>query len=248
MNISVSMETLYSHNHIVDDIERGVKIYERHKRASVKSNSDGDGDGRNSKNRIIEFTEQDKGEFLAKVPHKGNDIKVASLEFSRDGQDLSYYFCNCLRRYKSPPLCRHIVAAVLAIQDRVVKSGLAIGKIAKSSVMVNENNIASTVESGSLPVFSTPSMIALMEKAACACLEDVLKSGQTSIGTEIEAKHTNPSPIGITITASAKIEAVFGRKIEFIVEAYDEKGKQIGSGKHTRIIVDGEKFMERLQN
>jgi predicted thioesterase len=89
-------------------------------------------------------------------------------------------------------------------------------------------------------------MIALMEQAACECISDCLESGQTSVGMEINAKHTAASPIGAEITATATIDFVFGRKIEFSIIAHEEE-REIGTATHTRIIVDSEKFMGMLK-
>ncbi|MCL1881870.1 MAG: thioesterase family protein [Oscillospiraceae bacterium] len=127
-----------------------------------------------------------------------------------------------------------------------------LGKIGYSDTIVNSANVAATVESGALEVFATPAMIALMEKAACSCIADGLEAGETSVGTAVDITHMAPTPIGVKVEAEAKLGAVFGRRLEFTVTAYDcdEKGErktQIGSGKHSRVIVDEVKFMSRLQ-
>lgn len=116
-----------------------------------------------------------------------------------------------------------------------------IGKTASVSVAVTDSNTAKAVGSGSLDVFATPMMIALMERAACECLADVLNQEQTSVGTKIDVMHTAASPVGAEITAAATIENVAGRTIEFTVTANDGTG-EIGKGKHTRVVVDAEKF------
>ena len=89
-------------------------------------------------------------------------------------------------------------------------------------------------------------MIALMERAACTCLADALPAGQTSVGTKIDVEHTAASPLGAEITVTARLEAVFGRRIEFVVTAC-EGDTQIGGGKHTRAIVDETQFMEKAR-
>jgi predicted thioesterase len=101
------------------------------------------------------------------------------------------------------------------------------------------------MKSGSLDVFATPSMIALMEQAACLCLTDSLDDGKSSVGTEINIRHTAASPLGAEIIATAEIIAVSDRRIEFEVTAHDGK-REIGSGTHTRAIVDTVRFMAKL--
>ncbi|MCL2775977.1 MAG: thioesterase family protein [Oscillospiraceae bacterium] len=121
---------------------------------------------------------------------------------------------------------------------------MKLGKAATVKTIVSESNTAKAVGSGSLDVFATPMMIALMEKVACECLTDGLEQGQTSVGTQVNVSHTAASPLGAEITATATIEYIFGRRIEFTVTASDGAG-EIGSGKHTRIIVDSGRCMEK---
>jgi len=118
------------------------------------------------------------------------------------------------------------------------------GKSATVSARVNENNTARAVGSGSLDVFATPMMIALMEKAACEALCGALEIGQTSVGAQISVSHTAASPLGSEISATATITSVNGRKVEFEVNASDEMG-EIGNGTHTRVVVDEVKFMAK---
>jgi predicted thioesterase len=122
---------------------------------------------------------------------------------------------------------------------------IAVGKTATVAMIVNENATARAVGSGSLDVFATPMMVALMERAACAALSGALEEGQTSVGTRIDVSHTAASPIGAEITATATVTGVDGRKIDFAVTASDGV-KEIGSGRHTRVIVDEAKFMAKV--
>ena len=218
------MVTLESHNHIVGDIERGVRVFE----------SGG-----------VEFDEREPGIYWARVPHKKGS-KVVSVVFSKDGRDIKAHTCNCSSDYRNPVVCRHVVSTVLAIQGGIVESGLSLGKSASVSDVVSEKNTASAVWSGSLDVFATPMMIALMERAACECLADGLDTGETSVGTEVNVSHTAASPLGMEVTATATIEFVFGRKVEFVVTASDSSG-EIGKGRHSRVIVDKDRFLGALK-
>ena len=117
------------------------------------------------------------------------------------------------------------------------------GQTATATTVVTEKNTAKAVGSGNLDVFSTPMMIALMEQAACKCLN--LEPGQSSVGTQINVAHTAASPLGATITAAATITQVEGRKVSFTITAHDDKN-QIGNGTHERFIIDAERFMSKL--
>lgn len=113
-----------------------------------------------------------------------------------------------------------------------------------ASADVNENSLAVTMGSGSLRVFATPAMVALMEAAACDCLNEYLNDGETTVGTELNVKHISATPAGMKVTAEAVLTAVNGREFTFNVTASDESG-EIGSGEHKRFLVYSEKFTEK---
>lgn len=113
-----------------------------------------------------------------------------------------------------------------------------------ASADVNESKLASAMGSGSLRVFATPAMVALMEAAACDCLAQYLDEGETTVGTELNVKHISATPAGMKVTAEAVLTAVNGREFTFTVTASDESG-EIGSGEHKRFLVYSEKFTEK---
>ena len=124
---------------------------------------------------------------------------------------------------------------------------LEIGMKNSCSVKVDETNTAKTMGSGSLDVFATPSMIALMEKCASECVAPYLEEGKASVGTMLNVKHVAASPIGIKITCNATLTEVDGRRLVFSLEAFDEKGL-IGEGTHERFVIDTERFMAKCQS
>jgi len=113
-----------------------------------------------------------------------------------------------------------------------------------AKTVVSDKNTAKTVKSGTLEVFSTPMMIALMEEAACKALQ--LEEGQTSVGTYIAVEHKAASGLGDEIIASAKVTETEGRKITFTVKA-NSGDTEIGEGTHIRYIVDAERFMSKVK-
>jgi len=115
-----------------------------------------------------------------------------------------------------------------------------------AQTVVDKSNIASAVGSGLVDVFATPMMIALLELAASECLGQFLGEGQASVGTQINVSHSDATPVGMKVFATAKITGVDRRKVDFEVSARDEAG-EIGKGTHTRFIIDTEKFMQKVQ-
>lgn len=121
---------------------------------------------------------------------------------------------------------------------------MTVGTTGIAKTIVTEKNTAKTVKSGSLNVFSTPMMIALMEEAACNSLN--LEEGQTSVGTYIAAEHKVASGLDDEIIANAVITEVEGRKVTFTVNAF-AGDIEIGEGTHIRYIVNAERFMEKVK-
>ena len=122
----------------------------------------------------------------------------------------------------------------------ILKPGIA----AEKHDTVTDKNTAAAFGSGGLPVYATPAMIALMEGAALSAAETVLQPPWTTVGTELNVKHSSASPLGMKVYARAELVAIDGRALSFKVEAFDEAGK-IGEGVHNRFIVESEKFLAK---
>jgi predicted thioesterase len=88
-------------------------------------------------------------------------------------------------------------------------------------------------------------MIALMEEAAMRAVAPHLPEGSTTVGGQIASSHIKPTAHGRTVSATATLTSVEGRKLKFTITASDDEGV-IGEGEHLRFIVDKEKFMSRI--
>lgn len=110
--------------------------------------------------------------------------------------------------------------------------------------IVDEASLAKNVGSGSVAVFATPMMIALMEHTAATCLNEFLDEGETSVGVMMNTTHDAATPQGMKVSATAEIIAVDRKKVSFRIEARDEKDV-IGVAQHDRVIVGKEKFEAR---
>lgn len=118
----------------------------------------------------------------------------------------------------------------------------------EAMTLVNSAYTAIAARSGSLEVFGTPFMIALMEKATCSACESMLDEGETTVGTAINITHDKASGLGELIKATATLKAVDGRKLTFDVIATDSKEDIIGKGTITRFVVNGERFMSKVES
>lgn len=99
----------------------------------------------------------------------------------------------------------------------------------------------------SAAVFSTPSMILLMERAARKVIEPFLEPGETSVGAIVQVDHLAPTPIGSEVRAVARVTAIDGRTIDFDVVAHD-RHDFIGRGTHRRAVVKLEKLARRIDD
>lgn len=114
-----------------------------------------------------------------------------------------------------------------------------------TSLTVTEAMSAKELGSGLLPVYSTPSLVALMENTCSNSMLDYMDEGWGTVGISLDIQHTAATPIGMTVRAESELVEVDGRKLTFEVHAYDECG-EIGHGKHERFIINNEKFMSRV--
>lgn len=120
------------------------------------------------------------------------------------------------------------------------------GITGEAEAVVSEENTAINMGSGTLPVFATPAMVAVVEKAAWSSVAGELEEGQSTVGTAMTLSHESATPVGLKITAKTTLTAIDRRKLTFSWEAYDEAGI-IGRGTHERFIVDNEKFVSKAE-
>ncbi len=122
---------------------------------------------------------------------------------------------------------------------------LTVGIKGHDEVVVDMSNVASAVGSGALDVFSTPSMIACMERAALSSVMPYMDEGFSTVGIGLNVQHLAATPLGETVrTESELIEIVKGRFLTFDIKSYC--GEQlIGTCIHKRCVVDINKFMEK---
>jgi fluoroacetyl-CoA thioesterase len=120
------------------------------------------------------------------------------------------------------------------------------GLTGTSQLLVGPEHTAAFVGSGRIPVLATPVMINVIEAAALDAVEHLLPAGHQSLGIHLDVSHVAATPIGLLVTATAKVLRVQGRTITFDVEASDEI-EVIGSGTHQRVVVSVARFDERIQ-
>lgn len=120
------------------------------------------------------------------------------------------------------------------------------GIILKLEKIVQPADSAIIYGSGAVDVFSTPAMIAFMERTAYESVQGLLPEGYTTVGTEVNIKHLRATLVGKQVKCQSLLIDVDGRKLIFEVTSSDDKG-EIGTGKHTRFIIEKRHFIEKLE-
>ena len=112
---------------------------------------------------------------------------------------------------------------------------------------VADSDTAVAVGSGDLPVLGTPRLLAWAEAATCAAVADELSDHRTSVGTRVTLEHLAASAVGEQVRVIATVTHRDGRLLRFEVVAVDSREQTVGHGEVTRVVVDRERFMTRLQ-
>ena len=113
--------------------------------------------------------------------------------------------------------------------------------------VVTENDTAAKAASGSVEVLATPVMIAWMEEASLRLAQKELEEGLTTVGTEVNIKHLKGTLVGKTVKVLSTLKEIDRKKLVFDVEVLED-GIVVGTGTHTRFIIDPVKFYEKLKN
>ena len=111
-------------------------------------------------------------------------------------------------------------------------------------ITVTNELTAKTFKSGTLDVYATPAMIALMEDVAFESVASELEEGCGTVGTLIDVKHVAATPVGMKVTCETELTKIDGRALTFSVKAFDECGL-IGEGVHERFIIKDQKFQAK---
>jgi fluoroacetyl-CoA thioesterase len=121
---------------------------------------------------------------------------------------------------------------------------------AEASTRVVDADLASAV--GLAPgdvfprVYATSRLVALMEVAAARVLSPCLDASEMSVGVSVDIVHTAATPLGATVTATARFIGRDGKRFVFEVSARDPAG-EVGRGTHARAVVSADRLVAGAQ-
>ena len=210
-------------------------------------------------NRWTVWSDDMGSEFLADYPIE-NELKEIALKHvdtcgncgSCGGGKPKVIFgkefdrvCGCTFRVDNPDeKDLMFLKKMIEIRKLEVLSEMQTGLTNTVTITVTHNDSAKVHGSGTLDVFATPAMIALMERTAMDSVAEYLAEDEATVGTEINVQHLSATPIGCEVTCHSELIGIDGRKLTFKVTASDSKGV-IGEGTHTRFIIKTEKFLAK---
>ncbi|UUX35358.1 thioesterase family protein [Fundicoccus culcitae] len=120
-------------------------------------------------------------------------------------------------------------------------------KVLEKRFLVTDDMSAAKIGSGSVPVLSSPSLVALMEITSMTWMLPLLDEDQTSVGVEFNLKHLAASELGVTVRIVSKMVENDGRSYAFELEAFDGE-LLVATATHKRFVVDEKRFMDKLMN
>ncbi len=112
------------------------------------------------------------------------------------------------------------------------------------TIKVTNDKTAKVMGSGTLDVFATPAMVALMEQTAAESVQPYLDEGVTSVGTKISVEHLAADPIGIEVTCESTLTQVNNRQLVFDIVVSDKHGI-VGKASHERFLIKSDSFMSK---
>lgn len=121
---------------------------------------------------------------------------------------------------------------------------MELGIALSTETTVTEEQSAAVMRSGTLRVFATPAMVALIEETAWKSVAPHLEKGQATVGTLLNIEHLAPTPLRMKVRCETVLTAIDGRKLTFEAKVYDETGL-IGHGTHERFIINADKFQAK---
>ena len=123
-----------------------------------------------------------------------------------------------------------------------MKDGLEPGVSTEQTITTTPDMGIKHLGPGAPSMFSTPSMIQLIEGTCLGLMSKYFDEGEQSVGFHVDVYHLAPTVVGQKVTSTATVNKVNGRKFTFDVVCTNEDGVKIGEGVHERAVIDIARF------
>jgi len=127
-----------------------------------------------------------------------------------------------------------------------MREGLLPGAQAQVTIVVTPDMVAEFEELGVVhPVYSTWSMVRHMELACRQLILPYLEPDEEAVGYSVSVTHLSPTPVGMRVTVTARLEQTDGNRIICAVEAHNERTR-IGEGTHVQVVLPRARLQARI--
>ena len=123
---------------------------------------------------------------------------------------------------------------------------IAEGEKIELKTRVKDTDTARIYGSGLLDVYSTPAMVALMEKASMELVQPFLEEGFGTVGISLDIRHMKSVSVGEEIKCISIFTGREGNQLTFEVKVLRETDT-VGEGIHKRYIIDEKRFPSKIK-
>lgn len=123
---------------------------------------------------------------------------------------------------------------------------ISLGMVSEATQKVTTEMTASHLGSGSLRVYATPAMCALVEKTCATMVAPRLTEAQTTVGVKLHIHHLAPTPVGSEVHIRAEVTKFQEKLIVFKAQIWDEV-ELVGEAEHHRFVIEEERFLRRVR-
>jgi len=127
-----------------------------------------------------------------------------------------------------------------------MRSPPRIGTTGETCFVVEKKHCIEFATDGMPAVLSTPHLIGIFERTARQAIALFLEPDERSVGVEIELRHLAPTPLGASVTVTARVIHAAGRLVDFQIEARDQH-ELIARGVHKRAVIRLGSFAQRVK-
>ena len=121
-----------------------------------------------------------------------------------------------------------------------------IGTAGELQFVVEQKHVIDFATDGMPAVLSTPQLIGLLERTARQALQQFLEPDERSVGVEIELRHFAATPLGQSVTCTARVISAERTQVVFQIEARDSH-ELIARGVHKRAVIRVDRFADRVR-
>jgi fluoroacetyl-CoA thioesterase len=120
------------------------------------------------------------------------------------------------------------------------------GSTGTAALLTDQTHTAEHIGNPAVRAISTVTLVVLLEEAAHNCIRRYFEEGEVSLGTKLDVRHIDAAQPATEIVATAVVAATSRNRVEFDVTVTAKCGRLLMTGKHERVVVMLERFLQSL--